>query len=401
VVFAVIALAIMVVGPWLTSAGSRVLAALARRDSTLIAARRLGSDSRRAFRAISGLVLAVFIGTVFTSIIATAIDSGSGTFRTPDLPGSTVVQAFGGSPEIGGGPGGAISSGGPGGYLQAGASSDLVAKLAVTEGVQAVIPVLSLPASAAGSAADWIGLVTERDWSLLGGLSGQIDTAGYVALDAGLLAMGFLEAADPEAMDEAVAAEMPAGVTETAPAPDESSTTKHLIILTDGSLASIERVRTALEVADPRQPMPYAVAEFWADEDALFNALRRMVDVGMVLCLVIAGCSLAVSVAGGLVERKRAFALLRLTGMPLRRLYRAVLLEAAVPLLLAAVVSAGVGFLVSALIFWNTDGGFAVAAPGVGYFALLIGGLVAALAIVGATLPLVGKMTEPQTVRVE
>jgi len=401
VVFAVIALAIMVVGPWLTSAGSRVLAALARRDSTLIAARRLGSDSRRAFRAISGLVLAVFIGTVFTSIIATAIDSGSGTFRTPDLPGSTVVQAFGGSPEIGGGPGGAISSGGPGGYLQAGASSDLVAKLAVTEGVQAVIPVLSLPASAAGSAADWIGLVTERDWALLGGLSGQIDTAGYVALDAGLLAMGFLEAADPEAMDEAVAAEMPAGVTETAPAPDESSTTKHLIILTDGSLASIERVRTALEVADPRQPMPYAVAEFWADEDALFNALRRMVDVGMVLCLVIAGCSLAVSVAGGLVERKRAFALLRLTGMPLRRLYRAVLLEAAVPLLLAAVVSAGVGFLVSALIFWNTDGGFAVAAPGVGYFALLIGGLVAALAIVGATLPLVGKMTEPQTVRVE
>ena len=67
----------------------------------------------------------------------------------------------------------------------------------------------------------------------------------------------------------------------------------------------------------------------------------------------------------------------------------------------AAVVSAGVGFLVAALIFWNTDGGFTVAAPGVGYFALLIGGLIAALAIVGATLPLVGRMTEPQTARAE
>jgi len=172
-------------------------------------------------------------------------------------------------------------------------------------------------------------------------------------------------------------------------------------VLTDGALSSIERVRTALEVADPSGPVPYTVAEYMADEDALMNALRRMVDVGMVLCLVIAGCSLAVSVAGGLVERKRAFALLRLTGMPLRRLYRAVLLEAAVPLLLAAVVSAGVGFLVAALIFWNTDGGFTVAAPGVGYFALLIGGLIAALAIVGATLPLVGRMTEPQTARAE
>jgi len=401
VVFAAIALAIMVVGPWLTSAGSRVLAALAHRDSTLIAARRLGSDSRRAFRAISGLVLAVFIGTVFTSIIATAIDSRSGTFRTPDLPGSTVVQAFGGAPEVGGGPGGAIGSGGTGGYLQAGASSDLVARLAATEGVQAAIPVLSLPASAAGSATDWIGLVTERDWALLGGASGQAGTSGYVMLDAGQLAMGFVRAARPEAIDGAVAADMPAGVTDTTPAPDESSTTKHLVILTDGGQASIERVRTALEVADPGAAVPYTVAEFMADENALMNALRRMVDVGMVLCLVIAGCSLAVSVAGGLVERKRAFTLLRLTGMPLRRLYRAVLLEAAVPLLLAAVVSAGVGFLVAALIFWNTDGGFMVATPGVSYFALLIGGLLAALAIVGATLPLVGKMTEPRAVRME
>jgi len=404
VVFAAIALSIMIVGPWLTSVGSRVLAGLARRDSTLIAARRLGSDSRRAFRAISGLVLAVFIGTVFTSIIATAMNSGSGTFRTPDLPASTVVQPFsessGGFGGAGGsgGEGGSAGASGAGGHLDPGVSSDLVARLAELEGVQAVVPVLSLPASATDS--DYIryatGLVTEHDWALLGGPAGEGDGSGYVALEVTQLAAGFVLVADPEAM-----AVISASLADTPLTPDTSSTTKHLFVLTDGSQASIERVRTALEVANPRGPVPYTVAEYMADEDALMNALRRMVDVGMVLCLVIAGCSLAVSVAGGLVERKRAFALLRLTGMPLRRLYRAVLLEAAVPLLLAAVVSAGVGFLVAALIFWNTDGGFTVAAPGVSYFALLIGGLIAALAIVGATLPLVGRMTEPQTARAE
>ncbi|MBN1632436.1 MAG: ABC transporter permease [Thermoleophilia bacterium] len=398
-VFAAIALSIVIVGPWLTSAGSRVLAALARRDSTLIAARRLGSDSRRAFRAISGLVLAVFIGTVFTSIIATAINSGSGTFQTPDLPASTVVQAFGESSN---------------GYLDAGASADLVATLADVEGVQALILVLSLPASAAVPAPVYgvqtetgvdssyfslhaAGLVTESDWALLGGSAGSVDGSGYVAVDAERVAMGFVQAAD-----RALIAEGTSALVLDAPLiPDASSTTKHLVVLTDGGQASIERVRTTLEVANPSEQVPYTVGEMLAVEDALLDSLRRMVDVGMVLCLVIAGCSLAVSVAGGLVERKRAFALLRLTGMPLRRLYRAVLLEAAVPLLLAAVVSAGVGFLVAALVFWNTDGGFTVATPGVGYFALLIGGLLAALAIVGATLPLVGRMTEPQTARAE
>ncbi|MBN1322029.1 MAG: ABC transporter permease [Thermoleophilia bacterium] len=388
VVFAAIALGIMIAGPWLTSVGSRMLASLARRDSTLIAARRLGSDSRRAFRAISGLVLAVFIGTVFTSIIATAIDSGSGTFRTPDLPGSTVVQSFN---ESSGGPGGAGGSGEYGGYLDAGACSDLVARLTRLEGVQAVIPVL-------GCSGSWVGLVTESDWALLGGPAGYDDGSGHVALDAELLrGAGFLRAAERALMTDGA----PDVAVDTPPVPDASSTTKYLVVLTDGASSSIERVRTALEVTNPGEPVPYTVGEMLAVEDALLDSLRRMVDVGMVLCLVIAGCSLAVSVAGGLVERKRAFALLRLTGMPLRRLYRAVLLEAAVPLLLAAVVSAGVGFLVAALVFWNTDGGFTVATPGVGYFTLLVGGLVAALAIVGATLPLVGRMTEPQTARAE
>ena len=147
--------------------------------------------------------------------------------------------------------------------------------------------------------------------------------------------------------------------------------------------------------------VPYTQGEIDAEANALFNFLGRLVSVGVIISLVIAGCSLAVSVAGGLIERKRAFALLRLAGMPLRRLYRSVLLEAAVPLVLAALISAGVGFLVAAMILWNTGAELSVALPGLGYVIVVLGGLFAALAVVIATLPLVGKMTAPGAVRME
>ncbi len=45
-------------------AAARVMARRTSRPGTLIAARRLADDPRAAFRAVSGLVLALFITTV-------------------------------------------------------------------------------------------------------------------------------------------------------------------------------------------------------------------------------------------------------------------------------------------------------------------------------------------------
>ena len=49
------------------------------------------------------------------------------------------------------------------------------------------------------------------------------------------------------------------------------------------------------------------------------------------LTLIVAGCSLAVAVGGGLVDRKRPFTLLRVSGVPVSALSRVVLMEAALP----------------------------------------------------------------------
>ena len=62
---------LVIAGPWLTMTGARVLARRASRPGTLIAARRLADDPRAAFRAVSGLVLALFIFTVAAALIAT------------------------------------------------------------------------------------------------------------------------------------------------------------------------------------------------------------------------------------------------------------------------------------------------------------------------------------------
>ena len=54
--------------PWLTMVGSRVIARRTSRTSVLIAGRRMSENPRGAFRAISGLILALFVGSVSVGI---------------------------------------------------------------------------------------------------------------------------------------------------------------------------------------------------------------------------------------------------------------------------------------------------------------------------------------------
>ena len=62
--FLLIMVGLVIAGPWLTMAGARLMARRTSRPGALIAARRLADDPRAGFRAVSGLVLALFITTV-------------------------------------------------------------------------------------------------------------------------------------------------------------------------------------------------------------------------------------------------------------------------------------------------------------------------------------------------
>ena len=108
--------------------------------------------------------------------------------------------------------------------------------------------------------------------------------------------------------------------------------------------------------------------------------------------------TLAVSVAGGLAERKRPFSLLRLTGARLGMLRHVIVLESAVPLLAVTAVAIGIGFAASAM-YATMEMHLALVAPGAAYFVLTITGIVLALGLIVATFPLLRRITGPETAR--
>ncbi len=173
---------------------------------------------------------------------------------------------------------------------------------------------------------------------------------------------------------------------------------------TDGSAAAIERVRTALETSLPRSPdtiiPPSTLSEISPHTQQQLAGYERLAAVAIIASLPIAACSLAVSVAAGLTDRKRPFSLLRLTGTPLGVLRRVVALEAAVPLILVSLLSAGTG-LVAADLFLHAQLSESLRPPGGGYYATVTIAIVAALAIIAATLPLLERITGPEVARNE
>jgi predicted lysophospholipase L1 biosynthesis ABC-type transport system permease subunit len=173
-----------------------------------------------------------------------------------------------------------------------------------------------------------------------------------------------------------------------------------VVVATDGSSSSLERVRTSLEQAFPFRGPPVVVDAIGPNDSRLLAMVQDMTDVVVVASLIIAACSLAVNIAAGLSERRRPFSLLRLTGVPTGVLRRVVALESALPLLLVAVVSIVVG-LVAAALFLRSQLDFAFRVPGIAYWATVLGGLAASLAIIASTFPLLSRITGPEVARNE
>ena len=389
--FALIVVGLAVAGPYLTLVSARLLLRSARRDSTLIAGRRLADDPRRAFRAISGLILAVFVGTVFTGVVGTAIGhhetalNGRRRIVENQLAAGTLLVRYDGQSS-----GGASVVG-----LPAQQTSAVLAAVRRVAGVRLVVPVYAAPVGAASAngqpseiVGSTLGLMQSADLNRLAVFGKASSGSGVVVIPTdAVLADG-----EPPQQWHSIAP----------PGSLERRALQALIVCTDGSQGTIERARTLLETRDPSFSPPLTVAELHAVSQSKVAELQRMTDVGILISLVIAGCSLAVAVAGGFVERKRPFGLLRLAGMPLANLRRVVLLEAAVPLVLVVVVSVAAGLLAASLIL---DAALTLkvglAMPSWSYCGVMLGGLLAALAVVALTLPLLDRVTAPANTRLE
>jgi predicted lysophospholipase L1 biosynthesis ABC-type transport system permease subunit len=172
------------------------------------------------------------------------------------------------------------------------------------------------------------------------------------------------------------------------------------VVVTTNGAAADDRVQTVLSNFRPAQGVPTTIAETNAYNPAnqVLVMEEQLASVIILASLPIAGAALAASVVAGLTERQRPFSLLRLAGTPLGMLRRVVTLESALPLLVVAVVSIGIGFAGAAL-FLHAQLGYTLRPPGAGYYGVVPAGFGAALAVIAATLPLLRRMTGPEIAR--
>jgi hypothetical protein len=378
---------LIIAGPWLTMVGSRVMARRAGRPATLIAARRLADDPRAAFRAISGLVLALFVtstavGVITTFVAERGVPGGDATAH------HTVVADYShGWTDVPGVP-----------KAHVGPVPDAVLNgLRSTPGVTGVTVIHTNPLGTTlalgGPVRVVAGLVSCRQLAQVPGFGRCVagaETASVSPL------IGYDRRLDgPADLGDWPAAPISAERVETLP-------TQMILVGTNGSAPVLERVKTALVTDFPLTEPPSTLVEHRADAEAakLLNGYKRLANVVILVSLCIAGCSLAVSVVAGLNDRKRPFSLLRLTGVQLGTLRRVVALETVVPLFAVAVVAIGSGFL-AAHLFLESQLRYALRPPGVAYYVTVAAGLAVSLGVVASTMPLLRRITGPETARNE
>jgi hypothetical protein len=97
----VIMIGLVVAGPWLTSRAADLLPRFTKGASSIFAARRLADNPKAAFRSVSGLVLAVFLGTV----VAALLPAVNATTATPSATALShvLLDGFTASPVCGNG----------------------------------------------------------------------------------------------------------------------------------------------------------------------------------------------------------------------------------------------------------------------------------------------------------
>jgi ABC-type lipoprotein release transport system permease subunit len=441
---------LVVGGPWLTAALARLLATRTRAASSLLAARRLADAPKACFRAVSGLVLAVFLGSMLGGLMptinqTTATPSASAlsnvlldTFSYSPLCGNTVNCTGGGS-------GPAPNAGTTGGLLglPPTTGATLVRQLDAFPGT-VVVPYYSISQDAdiptklsnqssmpngsrATTQATANAVLTGGGGGNGGGGGGGSNggghnLGGYGPYDAvvscaalvrlpvlGTCAAGeqAIEATTGDLTDDNPTYSTEPIVASSNPAASDDFSSLYLrgVLVQVNNPTTLELVRTFLVTHTPlsqSESAPRTFGEAVQAREEVATIVQRVLNIAVVLTLLVAGCSLAVAAGGSLVERKRPFSLLRLTGTPTNVLYKVVLMEALLPLAAATViaVAAGYGLAVEAAIKVSPPG-TPVPTPNGAYYLTMGLGLVASLVMIAGTLPFLSRITRSENARFE
>lgn len=373
--FVLTSVGLLVAGPYLTWLVTRGAAARARSASGLIAMSRISRSPRSTFRSVGGLVLAVFMVSVFAGAASTALGEQEVVVGDRRLPPSVLIasleQPTTASPE-------AITptEEARGGYTLAAARS-AVSPLSRVAGVEHV----AIGAWAVDSAG---GLLIDRDDARGLGLTLPAGDSPLLELAPGA------QANDPALLSPSAAT----GARQAAV----------VLVTTDGTEGSVERARTALDTSGLHLwSHPLTRAEnVDGSVQLMVESFARMANVGMGIATLVAAASLTVATMAGVLDRRRSFGLLRLTGMPMSVVRRVLMREAAVPLTAVTLGTVALGFVVAWTILAGlTAGTRTVSWPDPSYLGVLAASLLLAVASVVTTFGAAERSTAGESTRFE
>lgn len=405
--FVAIIVGIMVLGPWLTAHTASVAIRRARRAGTLLAARRLHADPAAGFRASSGLVLAVFVAAVFHTFAPALVaganlagNSEGGSDVVVSLWGDanttnatpTLVQAVDGVEEVVATRWGWGSEQGGTGEVEGGVPV-LVAECAqLNRALDAKLSPCPGPGvyavdvdTAPGST---VALQVEPTF-------GSVEAGAEASIEIPEAGLGTVTRPESWPYGPTLVVE-PERL-----APDLVAAlgVRELLVGTDGSTEATERVRNTV-----LRRLPGSDVRTDEDVHSHFGRdianIRHLLDAALLLILAVASLSLAASAVGGILERRRPFALLRAAGMAPRELRRVTFIETTLPLALTTVVSAVLGVGVATALL-SVERGTPISIPVLSLGAVVALGLLMAVVVVILSLGVLERATRLDAVRTE
>nr|WP_238533258.1 ABC transporter permease [Actinomyces massiliensis] len=327
--FCLTMLGLLWAGPLLTSWSARLARRGARSAAQVISLGRLAQHPRAAFRAVGGLVIAVYVVTLFAVAITAAVGTAVPAQGAGYLPTTTLYTIAGPSD--------------PSDPSDPAAPADLetaVRRLGDVEGVETVaLARMEAPRGSGGAEESEGSEDSERDKEqnragmrltlsvedarALGAGDAQSDT-GWVSVSSRWLVNA---AADPQPAE----------------APGEEPAPTVLLAGTDGGAGALERARTLMETSGLNLTM-YPITR--NDRTAVMataveNQFATLGYIGILIAAGVSTASLAVSTIASLLARRRVLSLLRLVGMPRDVLRRSVAYETLLPV--AGVLALGIG----------------------------------------------------------
>ena len=329
--FTITGLGILISGPWLTSLCSRWTMRRATSAAGVIAASRIRRHPVATFRAMSGLVLTIFIVSVFAGTASSVLEIDEPEDSALLLPQSTVF----------------VSTDSDRTYVDS--DLDAIRNVpGVTAATFAYTDAEMWDLSIPYPAAETFGFPAADG-------DGWYNTNGAMLN----LTESFLVGWEPGPAKRPVG-DIPA----------------YILVGTDGSAEAIDRAKTALDqfgwIAMP--PTTRADLADRQSED-IANSFSTLAYIGILITTLIASVALTVATAAAILERKRIFGLLRLMGMPTRTMQSIVAFEAVVPLVAVVLFSAGLGWFVAWLIVNGLSYTRSIHMPDVRYFGTIALGL--------------------------